>query len=161
KWSKWNPQEISIFIGHTLECKKLKINQVNEIIKRNKIDGISLSKMSKNDWMDIFRFEAFVQACIIYDSFNEICKKYPMNVIDSDKDSAKQVIPKEYLCPLSNSIMNDPVIALNGITYDRSSIMNKYQNITNYSSLMTDRNLELFPDHALRQNIQKFLKNPK
>ncbi|ETO02020.1 hypothetical protein RFI_35419, partial [Reticulomyxa filosa] len=108
KWSKWNSQEISIFIGHTLECKKLKINQYNEIIKEKKIDGMSLSKISKNDLMDIFRFETFLQACAIYDSFNEICKKYPINVIDSDKDVAKQVIPKEYLCPLSNLIMDDP-----------------------------------------------------
>ncbi|ETO07416.1 hypothetical protein RFI_29976, partial [Reticulomyxa filosa] len=156
-WSKWNSQEIAIFIVHTAECKKSKINQYNEIIKEKKIDRISLSKMSKNDLMDIFRFETSLQACAIYDSFNEICKKYPINVIDSDKGVAKQAIPKEYLCPLSNSIMNDPVIALNGITYDRSSI----QNIPNYSSLMTDGNLELYPDHALRQNIQNFLKNSK
>ncbi|ETN98876.1 hypothetical protein RFI_38611, partial [Reticulomyxa filosa] len=54
-------------------------------------------------------------------------KKYPMNAIDSDKNVAKQAIPKEYLCPVSNSIMTDPVIALNEIAYDRSSIMNQYQ----------------------------------
>ncbi|ETO05219.1 WD repeat, SAM and U-box domain-containing protein 1, partial [Reticulomyxa filosa] len=152
--------QISIFIGHTLECKKSKINQVHEIIKKNKIDGLSLSKLSKTDLMSIFDFETFSQACNIHDSFNEICKKYPINVIYSNK-SAKHVIPKEYLCPLSNLIMEDPVIALNGITYDRSSIMNQYKNIPNYSSLMTNGNLELFPDYALRQNIQNFLKNPK
>ncbi|ETO00218.1 hypothetical protein RFI_37229, partial [Reticulomyxa filosa] len=161
KWSKWNSQEISIFIGHTLKCKKSKINQVYEIIKKNKVDGMSLSKLSKTDLMSIFDFETFSQACNIHDSLNEICKKYPINVIDSDKNVAKQVISKEYLCPLSNLIMEDPVIALNGITYDRSSIMNQYQSIPNYSSLMTDGNLELYPDHALRQNIQNFLKNPK
>ncbi|ETO16048.1 hypothetical protein RFI_21314, partial [Reticulomyxa filosa] len=73
--------------------------------------------------------------------------KYPINVIDSDKNDAKQVIPKEYLCPLSNSIMDDPVIALNGITYDRSSIMNQYQSISNYYSLLIDGNLRLYPDY--------------
>ena len=30
--------------------------------------------------------------------------------------------PLEYICPLSGEIMSDPVIASNGITYDRSSI---------------------------------------
>ncbi|ETO36773.1 hypothetical protein RFI_00290, partial [Reticulomyxa filosa] len=87
--------------------------------------------------------------------------KYPMNVIDSDKDVAKQAIPKEYLCPLSNSIMSDPVIALNGITYDRSSIMNQYQSIPNYSSLFIGGNLRIFPDYGLKQNIQHFLKSSK
>ncbi|ETN99982.1 hypothetical protein RFI_37476 [Reticulomyxa filosa] len=161
KWGEWNSQEISIFIGHTSKCKKSKINQYNKIIKKNKIDGMSLSKMSKNNLIDIFRFETFLQACAIYDSFNEICKKYPMNVIDSDKDVAEQVIPKEYLCPLSNSTMNDPVIASNGITYDRPSIMNQYQSIQNSSSLLISGNLRLFPDYGLRQKIQTFLKNSK
>ncbi|ETO34204.1 hypothetical protein RFI_02890, partial [Reticulomyxa filosa] len=147
KWSKWNSQEISIFIGHTLKCKKSKINQYNEIIKKNKMDGMSLSKMSKNDWMDIFCFETFLQTCDIYDSFNKIY--------------TKQAVPKEYLCPLSNLIMNDPVFALNGITYDRSSIMNQYQSIPNYFSLFIDGKLRLFPDHGLRQNIQNFSKNSK
>ncbi|ETO19796.1 hypothetical protein RFI_17434, partial [Reticulomyxa filosa] len=87
--------------------------------------------------------------------------KYPINVIDSDKDVAKQVIPKEYLCPLSNLIMDDPVIALNRITYDRSSIINQYQNIPNYSSLLIDGNLRFYADYGLRQNIQKFLKKSK
>ncbi|ETO11008.1 hypothetical protein RFI_26368, partial [Reticulomyxa filosa] len=137
--------------------KKSKINQLHEIIKKNKIDGMLLSKLSKTDLMNIFNFKMLCQACNIYDSFNEICKKYPMNMTDFDKDA----IPKEYLCPLSKSIMNDPVIALNGITYDRSSIMNQYQSIPNYSSLFIDENLRLYPDYGLRQNIQNFLKNSK
>ncbi|ETO06080.1 hypothetical protein RFI_31315, partial [Reticulomyxa filosa] len=75
KWNKWNSQEIVIFIGHTLKCKKSKINQYNTIIKEKKVDGMSSLKMSKNDWMDIF--ETFSQACIIHDTFNQICKRYP------------------------------------------------------------------------------------
>ncbi|ETO34534.1 hypothetical protein RFI_02558 [Reticulomyxa filosa] len=161
KWNKWNSQEIAIFVGHILKCKKSKINQFHDIIKKKKIDGTSLLKMSKNDWMDIFDFETFSQACIIHDSFTQICEKYPINMINSDEGVPQQDIPKEYICPLSNSIMNDPVIALNGITYDRSSIMNQYQNIPNYSSLMIDGNLELYPDHALQQNIQNFLETTK
>ncbi|ETO34908.1 viral A-type inclusion protein [Reticulomyxa filosa] len=161
KWSTWNSQEISIFIGHTLKCKKSKINQIHEIIKKNKIDRKSLSKLSENGLMSIFNFEMLSQACNICDSFNEICKKYPISVTDSDKDAAEQVIPKEYLCPLSNSIMNDPVIALNGITYDRSSIMNQYKSIPNSSSLFIGENLRLFSDYGLKQNIQNFLKNSK
>ncbi|ETO01865.1 hypothetical protein RFI_35574, partial [Reticulomyxa filosa] len=90
KWSKWSSQEIAIFIGHTLKCKKSKINQVHEIIKKNEIDGMLLSKLSKTDLISIFNFEMLSQACNMYDSFNEICKKYPMNVIESDKDVAKQ-----------------------------------------------------------------------
>ncbi|ETO00176.1 hypothetical protein RFI_37273 [Reticulomyxa filosa] len=158
KWKKWNSEEIAIFIGHTLECKKSKVNQFHDIVKKKKIDEIALLKMSKNDWMDVFDFDTFSQACLIYDSFIQICNKYPIDVIASEEGVPQRDIPKEYLCPLSNSIMNDPVIALNGITYDRSAIMNQYRNIPNCSSLMIDGNLKLYPDYSLRADIQNFLK---
>ncbi|ETO00642.1 hypothetical protein RFI_36798, partial [Reticulomyxa filosa] len=154
---KWNSQDISIFVGYNLKCNKLKMNEYNKKIKEKKIDGMSLLKMSKNDWMDLFHFDMFLQACVVYDSFHQICSKYP---IDSN-EWVPHDIPKEYLCPLSKLIMKDPVIALNGTTYDRSSIMNQYQNIPNYSSLMNNGNLELYPDHALQQKIQQFSENLK
>ncbi|ETO03443.1 WD repeat, SAM and U-box domain-containing protein 1 isoform 1, partial [Reticulomyxa filosa] len=157
RWSTWNSQDISIFVGYTLKCNKLKMNEYNKIIKGKKINGMSLLTMSKNDWMDLFHFDMFLQVCVVYDSFNQICVKYP---IDSN-EGIPHDIPKEYLCPLSKSIMKDPVIAPNGITYDRLSIMNQYQNIPNYYSLMNDGNLELYPDFALKQKIQKFLENLK
>ncbi|ETN99451.1 U-box domain-containing protein, partial [Reticulomyxa filosa] len=135
-------------------------NQFNDIIKKKKIDGISLLKMSKNDLMDIFDFEIFSNACTIHDSFTEIYKKHPIHTVGSD-EGVQQYIPKEYLCSLSKSIMKDPVIALNGTTYDRSSIMDQYQNIPDYYSLMIDGKLELYPDHSLRQKIQQFFKNLK
>ncbi|ETN98251.1 hypothetical protein RFI_39259 [Reticulomyxa filosa] len=110
--------------------------------------------------MDLFHFDMFLQACVVYDSFHQISVKYPIDVIDSN-EGVPHDIPKEYLCPLSKSIMKDPVIASNGITYDRSSIINQYQNIPNYSSLMDNGNLLLYPDFALKQKIQKFLENLK
>ncbi|ETO11729.1 hypothetical protein RFI_25647, partial [Reticulomyxa filosa] len=129
KWSTWNSREIAIFIGRTLECKKSKINQYNAIIEEKKINGSSLLKMSKKDLMDIF--ETFSHACLIHDSLVQLCKKYPVDVIIFDNDVSQEGIPKKYLCPLPHSIMNDPVIALNQIIYDRSSIMNRYQEISN------------------------------
>ncbi|ETO35587.1 hypothetical protein RFI_01476, partial [Reticulomyxa filosa] len=132
------------------------LNQCCGIIERKKIGGMSLLKMSKKDWMDIFDF-GFDQACTIHDSFTEICKKHPINVIDS----VQQDTPKEFICPLSKSIMKDPVIASNGITYDRSSIMNLYKNIPDYPSLMTNGKLQVISDLSLKQKIQQFSNNSK
>ncbi|ETO00625.1 hypothetical protein RFI_36815, partial [Reticulomyxa filosa] len=64
RWSKWNSQDISIFVGHTLKCNKLRMNEYNKIIKGKKVDGMSLLKMSKNDWMNLFHFDMFLQACV-------------------------------------------------------------------------------------------------
>ncbi|ETO02222.1 hypothetical protein RFI_35214 [Reticulomyxa filosa] len=135
------------------------MNEYNKIIQKKKIDGMSLLKMSKNDWMDLFHFDMFLQSCAVYDSFNQICVKYPIDMIDSN-EGVLHDIPKEYLCPLSKSIMKDPVIASNGITYDRSSIINQYKDVLNYS-LMNNGNIELYPDFALKQKIQQFLENLK
>ncbi|ETO02302.1 hypothetical protein RFI_35133 [Reticulomyxa filosa] len=136
KWSVWNSQEIAIFVAHTLKCKKSKVNYFHEIIERKRLDRTSLLKMSKNDWMDIFNLETFSQACLIHDSFTQICNKYPIHVIDSADNNAQQDIPKEFLCPLSNCIMKDPVIALDGVTYDRSSILNRYHTFPNAAILL-------------------------
>ncbi|ETO02583.1 hypothetical protein RFI_34834 [Reticulomyxa filosa] len=38
EWNERNSQEIAIFFGYTLKCKKSKISQYNEIIKEKKID---------------------------------------------------------------------------------------------------------------------------
>ncbi|ETN98731.1 hypothetical protein RFI_38756 [Reticulomyxa filosa] len=138
---------------------KKKMEYTMQLLKKKKINGSSLLKMSKKDLMDIF--ETFSHACLIHDSLVQLCKKYPVDVIIFDNDVSQEGIPKKYLCPLPHSIMNDPVIALNQIIYDRSSIMNRYQEISNYSSLMTDGTLELYPDYALQQDIQNFLKNSK
>ncbi|ETO26659.1 hypothetical protein RFI_10476 [Reticulomyxa filosa] len=159
KWSTWNAQDIAVFIGHILKCNKSKMDRFHRIIDKNKIDSMSLVQMSKKDWMDMFELEMFSQACLIHDSFIQICNKYPIDVINND--GCQQDTPKEYLCPLSNSIMTDPVIALNGITYDRSSIMNQYQNLPSYSSLIIDGNLILYSDHFLQQKIQNFLSMSK
>ncbi|ETO01799.1 hypothetical protein RFI_35640 [Reticulomyxa filosa] len=156
KWCKWNSQEIAIFIGHTLKCEKSKMSILYETIKKNTIDSMALLKMSKKDWMDTFELKKFFEACLVYDSFAQICHNYPMDAMSyGERD-----IPKEYLCPLSTRIMTDPVIALDGVTYDRSSIINHYHNLSN-SSLTIDGELKLFPDHFLQQKIQNFLKSSK
>ncbi|ETO35890.1 hypothetical protein RFI_01171 [Reticulomyxa filosa] len=156
KWHKWNSQEIAIFIGHTLKCKKSKINLFHQTIQKNTIDSMALLKMSKKDWMDIFELKMFSQACIIHDSFAQTCHTYPIDAMSRGQED----IPKEYLCPLSKRIMADPVIALDGVTYDRSSIINHYHNLS-YSSLTLDGELKLFPDSLLQQKIQNFLKSSK
>ncbi|ETO02473.1 hypothetical protein RFI_34958, partial [Reticulomyxa filosa] len=51
--------QYAIFIGYTLKCEKSKLNQFNDIIKKKKIDEMSLLKMSKNNLMDILILKYF------------------------------------------------------------------------------------------------------
>ena len=71
--------------------------------------------------------------------------------------------PLEYICPLSGEIMSDPVIASNGITYDRSSIeahfskfiLNQAIVSPNDNSAQIER--AVFPNISLKEKIRQYL----
>ncbi|ETO36881.1 hypothetical protein RFI_00181 [Reticulomyxa filosa] len=157
KWTQWDSQQIATFIGFTLKCAKAQILRFQEIVEENKINSISLGAMSQKKLMTVFELKTFSQACLVYDAFFHLSLEYPMQ-ITSTQTEHQETIPKEYLCPLSNSIMKDPVIALNGVTYDRSSIVEHYTGLPNASSLIVDGKLKVFPNYSLQRKLQTFLK---
>eukprot|EP01038_Epipyxis_sp_PR26KG_P014089 gene14089-18908_t len=68
--------------------------------------------------------------------------------------------PEQFLCPITLSIMSDPVMDLDGITYERSAIMNwlvdhKVSPITRNPLHYT----QLIPNRALRSAIEEYLKS--
>jgi E3 ubiquitin-protein ligase RGLG len=67
-----------------------------------------------------------------------------------------------FICPITQDIMSDPVIASDGFTYDRPAIV---QWLTNKrTSPMTGAALasnQLIPNHALRSSIREFVDNHK
>ncbi|XP_005091970.1 WD repeat, SAM and U-box domain-containing protein 1 isoform X2 [Aplysia californica] len=70
--------------------------------------------------------------------------------------------PEEFLCPITQEIMKDPVIASDGYTYDRPAIV-AWMGRGDQRSPMTNVQLnsaELTPNRTLKMMIQKFLQNP-
>ena len=68
-------------------------------------------------------------------------------------------IPDAYLCPITMDPMEDPVIAADGHSYEKSEI-NAWFARGNNTSPKTGAQLDdtrLFPNHALRNAIQDFL----
>ena len=70
--------------------------------------------------------------------------------------------PFEYICPLSGKIMSDPVIASNGITYDRSSIVahlstfDSNQEILSPTDNVSVIERTVFPNVILREKIRQY-----
>ncbi|ETO11121.1 WD repeat, SAM and U-box domain-containing protein 1 [Reticulomyxa filosa] len=157
KWYKWSSFDIGIFIGYVLESNKSQIKNFIEIAKINRIDSRSLLQLSKKDWMDVFGLEEFNNACYVHNTFLKICDEFP---IDNKSNQVVNVqnVPNEYLCPLSKVIMKDPVIARNGVTYDRESIVSKARQLANASALFENGELKLMPNLALQHRINEFLK---
>ena len=66
-------------------------------------------------------------------------------------------LPEEFVCPITHQLMTDPVIAVDGHSYERSAIQ-KWLDLGNATSPMTNERLErpdLVQNHALRSQIQR------
>ena len=49
-------------------------------------------------------------------------------------------IPSQFVCPISLEIMKDPVICLDGFTYERESIVNLPNNISPMTRQIINKN---------------------
>ena len=65
-----------------------------------------------------------------------------------------QEVQKEFYCPITQEIMEDPVLASDGHTYEREAIETWHQ-INNTSPITRLRNTALIPNRALKSVIDK------
>jgi hypothetical protein len=76
-----------------------------------------------------------------------------------DEYNAKKT-PEAYICPISTSIMSDPVVTADGNTYDRQGIERWFQ--TKDTSPLTNERLSdktLRPNRLLRNQVRTFTEN--
>ncbi|ETN99842.1 hypothetical protein RFI_37624 [Reticulomyxa filosa] len=163
-WYKWTPQEITVFMAQTLKCEKAEMSKLHGLLCKHNINGQSLLSISKKEFIDIFQIQSFAKASLIFDNIHKIAAKYPIPNGQQQKREPDPTIPTEFLCPLSKTIMNDPVIALDQITYDRLSLQNFCRDKTNPLSpcngkpLTKNGELLLYSNHSLRRRIQQCAK---
>ena len=70
-------------------------------------------------------------------------------------------VPGEFMCPITTSIMSDPVIGSDGHTYERSAITEWLK--THTTSPITRQSMslqDLRPNHSLKSMIQRFNATP-
>lgn len=75
------------------------------------------------------------------------------------KKSPKFVtIPKQYVCPITKKLINDPVVAADGYSYEKAAINLWFETNHNNSPIDNSRlkNLDLNPNQNLKQTIQEF-----
>lgn len=84
--------------------------------------------------------------------------------LDDEKESAYQVesdliVPPGFECPITDEIMQDPVIALDGISYERAAIQEWFGRGNHLSPVTHTKlpNLTLIPNISLRKAIQEFV----
>ena len=71
-------------------------------------------------------------------------------------------IPKEFLCPITSNIMQDPVIMPDGQTYERSAIEKALKISPISPKTKQPLNMkEAIPNNSLKSRIEKYLKTGK
>jgi len=84
----------------------------------------------------------------------------PQSSPKKSKRQSRDSVPNEYLCPITNCIMNDPVLAKDGFSYERDAIEKwfKQGNKKTVRSPMTNvpMELQLVPNRVLRALIDNF-----
>jgi hypothetical protein len=67
-------------------------------------------------------------------------------------------LPEEFHCPITHEIMKDPVIAIDGHSYERSAIQEWFRRGQETSPRTNDplQSQQLYPNHALRNVIEKY-----
>jgi len=74
-------------------------------------------------------------------------------------DSMEDAAPPRFLCPITQSVMDDPVVAADGNTYEREAIT-KYMSEVACKSPLTNQpmsNVALVPNLLLRSEIRDFV----
>lgn len=69
--------------------------------------------------------------------------------------SSSDNIPQEFICPITFSIMDDPVICEDGYTYERSAILQVPNSISPITRQYINKN-NLIPNRAIKDSIQRF-----
>ena len=73
--------------------------------------------------------------------------------------STHENVPEEYLCPIFHTIMEDPVITIDGYTFEKKAIQEWFSkgNVTNPLTGISLPNQCITPVRSLRSLIEKFV----
>ena len=75
--------------------------------------------------------------------------------------SNEREVPEEYICPITLEVMEDPVIAPDGYTYERTAIMQELE--IRGISPMTRQEMnasQLISNRVVKDMIEKWRENP-
>ena len=110
--------------------------------------------------------DAYPQAAAVKDVYGsfplDLAKKYSskdvIEVLESALEKFMDNAPKEFICPITQSIMEDPVVAVDGNTYERADIVQWFED--HDTSLLTNIVLEskkVVPNRALKSLIDSYM----
>ena len=136
--------------------------------KKDNYGCLPLHRAANNNNPEVVRMilDAHPEAVVKTDNFswapldfaNYSCKKDVIEFLESAFENYMDNAPKEFICPITQSIMKDPVVAEDGNTYERADIVQWFE--VHDTSPLTNIVLEsnnVVPNRALKSLIDSYM----
>ena len=163
EWMAWTVDDVAVWLKHKAgnlrekEDWTLITNQMQE----RKITGKSLQQFNALT----FEFTGFAHSKLVDRLVSDLealmnrcgATTKPQDDQESMKTTVTE-IPKEYMCPITKKIMQEPVLAFDGHCYERAAI-EAYLKEHNKSPITGDKAMTtmVFPNHSLKSKMVAFI----
>ncbi|XP_046908819.2 WD repeat, SAM and U-box domain-containing protein 1 [Dermatophagoides farinae] len=148
--TEWNPDDVCDWLS------SLGLGRYTKIFRKNEIDGPELLHLTHDALLTNLRIEPLGHRNKILRS--SLFLKNPLWLNTDEMENERIHKPMEFCCPITKDVMNDPVVASDGHSYERLA-MQKWITDGNVTSPLTNEILAsqiLTPNYNLRSLIQKF-----
>ncbi|XP_063068591.1 WD repeat, SAM and U-box domain-containing protein 1 isoform X2 [Engraulis encrasicolus] len=139
--SDWSEDDVSSWL------RDQGLEALVDVFKTNNIDGQELIALNKDTLSTELKIESV-----------GLRAKLVRKIEELKMESTCTGVPNEYLCPITQELMKDPVIAADGYSYEREAI-ESWIRTKNRSSPMTNLPLQttlLTPNHTLKMAISRW-----
>ena len=172
----------SVSNGTDSDLDKIDFELIYKNLETQKIKGKYLSVFDKNDLRNL-GFKLFKHQIIVEQSIEILIKKYPIkkkelqiegsNIQITNNDNIDHIdniekYSNKYICPITNKLFVEPVIAYDGNIYEKEAIIeylrkNKCTPLNKESKLKDNKQIELiinmlFTHDSIKQQIKKLEK---
>ncbi|XP_074159490.1 WD repeat, SAM and U-box domain-containing protein 1 isoform X3 [Sminthopsis crassicaudata] len=140
----WSEEEVSVWL-----CAQ-GLKDLVSIFKMNNIDGKELLSLTKESLTDDLKIESLGLRSKVLRKIEELKVKV---------ESLSSGIPDEFLCPITRELMQEPVIASDGYSYEKEAIENwisKKKRTSPMTNLVLP-SLVLTPNRTLKMAIDRWL----
>ncbi|XP_066931798.1 uncharacterized protein [Clytia hemisphaerica] len=137
--------------------KDISLEEYCELFRFHAIDGVELLEQNEESLVDALKIEPFGHRRKIMRNLTKLLEKEKEE--EKRTKEKEEETPDEFLCPITQELMTDPVIVADGYTYERASITQWFETGNNRSP-MTNLPLEnrnLVPNRSLKDAINRHL----
>eukprot|EP01083_Nonionella_stella_P185573 677030_1 len=147
-WCDWKAKDIMAFIKYKMNWTQVQVLHIDLDEMANKMmtskwTGRTLQELDKSE-LYLVGINNYQLRCQIFDHIRVLRTKYPPPVkaimkpsgtreeVDNNNSKIKEEqngvklqnesIPSKFLCPISHTLMTDPVMAFDGYTYEKTAI---------------------------------------